>query len=135
MHYSDSRKPRGIWSLDEAHGNHLPSDRVDSWEITPRELQRLLAAGDPLVLVDVREPWESNIVSLPGSRFVPLNELGYRAVEELEPDDEIVLYCHHGHRSMEGVMMLWELGYENVKSLAGGIGRWIAQIDPGLNDY
>jgi adenylyltransferase/sulfurtransferase len=108
---------------------------VDSWEVTPRELSARLAAGHPVVLVDVREPWEANLVSLPEARFLPLNELGYRALEEFEADDEIVLYCHHGHRSMEGVMLLWELGYENVKSLAGGLSRWIAQVDPGLDDY
>jgi len=135
MQYSYSRKNRGMWPLDGTQGSPLQYDRVDSWEITPQELRRRLAAGHPMVLVDVREPWETNIVSLPDSRFLPLNELSYRAMEEFEADDEIVLYCHHGHRSMEGVMILWELGYENVKSLAGGLSRWIAQVDPGLSDY
>lgn len=135
MQYSHPRRNRSGWGQDGAQGSPLHYDRVDSWEVTPRELSARLAAGHPIVLVDVREPWEANLVSLPEALFLPLNELGYRALEEFEADDEIVLYCHHGHRSMEGVMLLWELGYENVKSLAGGLSRWIAQVDPGLDDY
>jgi rhodanese-related sulfurtransferase len=111
------------------------TDRVESWEITPLELRRRLVAGEPIVLVDVRELWEANIVSLSNSRFIPLNELRYRAEEDLEVDDAIVLYSHHGTRSMEGVIILWDLGYENVMSLAGGIARWTAQVDPTLPTY
>ena len=135
MHHPYSRKDRGGWFVDWPLGNPVHTDRVDAWEITPIELDRLLESGEPIVLVDVREDWEADLVSLPGSRHIPLGDLRHRALEELAEDDEVVLYCHHGQRSMEGVMVLWDLGYERVKSLAGGLSRWREQVDPTLPDY
>jgi rhodanese-related sulfurtransferase len=63
----------------------LNTDKVDAWEITPLDLRRRLDLGEPIVLVDVREPWEANIASLPGAILIPRNELEYRAEEELDP--------------------------------------------------
>ncbi len=124
------------WWQPDARGAHrLNTDKVEAWEITPLELQRRLDLGESIVLVDVREAWEADIVSLPGSSLIPLNELQYRADEELDPYDEIVLYCHHGIRSLEAATLLWSLGYENVKSLAGGIDRWADQVDPDQPRY
>jgi adenylyltransferase/sulfurtransferase len=124
------------WWQPGARGAHrVNTDKVEAWEITPLELRRRLDLGDPIVLVDVREAWEADIVSLPGSRLIPLNELQYRADEELDPYDEIVLYSHHGIWSMEAATMLWGLGYENVKSLTGGIDRWSDQVDGEQTRY
>lgn len=123
------------WPADWQGGQRLNTDKVDDWQITPRELRRRLDLGEPIVLVDVRERWEADIVSLPDARLIPLNELNYRAEEEIEPDDEVVLFCHHGLRSMEAAMMLWDLGYERVRSLAGGLERWAAEVDPDLPRY
>lgn len=131
-----SDSDNNAWWQPDARGAHrLNTDKVEAWEITPLELQRRLDSGEPIVLVDVREAWEAELVSLPGSRLLPLNELQYRADEELDPYDEVVLYCHHGIRSMEAAMVLWGLGYENVKSLAGGIDRWAGQVDSALPRY
>ena len=121
------------WPADRDGGPN--TDKVDDWVITPRELRRRLDRGEPLVLVDVRERWEADIVSLAGSRLIPINELGYRAEDEIDPDEEIVLYGHHGIRSMEAAMVLWDLGYEQVKSMAGGIDRWTLEVDPSLPRY
>jgi adenylyltransferase/sulfurtransferase len=124
------------WWQPENRGAHrLNTDKVEAWEITPLELRRRLDLGEPIVLVDVREPWEAEIVSLPNSRLIPLNEIQYRADEELDPYDDIVLYCHHGPQSMEAATMLWNLGYESVKSLAGGIDRWSDQVDNDTPRY
>jgi adenylyltransferase/sulfurtransferase len=114
---------------------HLNTDKVDSWEISPRELKSLLDRGEPVLIVDVREPWEAEVVSLPNSRLIPLGELRFRADEEIDFDEDIVVYCHHGVRSLEAAMILWELGYESVKSLAGGIHRWSVQVDSSLPQY
>ena len=122
-----SRAPGGL--------HHLNTDKVQAWEITPIELKRRMDLGEQIVLVDVREPWEADIVSLPGARLIPLGELQYRTDEELDPYDEIVLYCHHGIRSMEAAMVLWGMGYEEVKSLSGGIDRWSEQVDQELPRY
>jgi rhodanese-related sulfurtransferase len=123
------------WPSDWQGEGRLNTDKVDDWQMTPRELRRRLDLGEPIVLVDVRERWEADLVSLPEARFIPLNELAYRAVDEIDPEEEIVLYCHHGVRSMEAALLLWDYGYENVRSLAGGIDRWIQEVDPSLPRY
>jgi adenylyltransferase/sulfurtransferase len=123
------------WPSEWRGGDRLNTDKVDDWQITPRELRRRLDLGEPIVLVDVRERWEADIVSLPEARLIPLNELSYRAEEEIDPEEEIVLYCHHGLHSMEAALFLWDLGYEDVRSLTGGIDRWAIEVDPLLPRY
>ncbi len=135
MHSRPSDSNGSWWANDWKGTNRLNTDKVDAWEITPLELRRRLDLGEPLVLVDVRESWEVNLASIPGSLVIPLNEIEYRAEEELDPLDDIVLICHHGIRSMEAALVLWDLGYEHVMSLAGGIDRWTTQVDPSLNRY
>jgi adenylyltransferase/sulfurtransferase len=98
---------------------------VDAWEITPSELRRRLDRGDTLVLVDVRETSEDRVDTLPESRLIPLSELRYRGPEELYPDDEIVLFCRFGDRSLTAATILWDMGYEHVRCLAGGVDRWM----------
>ena len=93
------------WS--PAWGQARPmADRLDNWEVTPLELQKLLEEGDPTVLVDVREPWEAKIAHIKGSVLIPLAELEMRVDEEVDREDQIVVYCHHGMRSMEAAMTL-----------------------------
>jgi rhodanese-related sulfurtransferase len=128
-------RSKGPWPADWQGGNRYNTDRVESWEITPRELARRLDLGEPIVLVDVRERWEIDIVSLPGSRFIPANEMRYRSGEEIDPEDDVVLICHHGPISLEAALQLWDLGYDKVRSLAGGIDRWAVEVDPSLRRY
>ena len=126
----------GTWWPSEWLGDsRLNTDRVENWIITPRELVQKLEREDPLLIVDVRERWEADIVSLPGSSVMPLNELAYRALDELDLEECIILVCHHGIRSLEAARTLWDLGYENVKSLAGGLDRWVTEIDASLPRY
>jgi len=134
MRQHPSDRPWSWWPSDW-NGHGFQTDKVDAWEISPVELKRKMDLGETFVLVDVREPWEAEVASLPGSRLIPHNELRYRAQEELDPQEEIVLYCHHGIRSLESAMVLWELGYESVKSLAGGIHRWSMLVDPSVPRY
>ena len=123
------------WPSEWRGDSRLNTDKVENWIITPRELHQKLAKEDPLLVVDVRERWETDIVGLPGSTVMPLNELAYRALDELDPDEQIILICHHGIRSLEAARMLWDLGYEHVKSLAGGLDRWVTEIDGSLPRY
>ena len=133
--YSLSSDKAARWPSDMHGEGRLNTDKVDDWQITPRELRRLLDLGEPVVLVDVRERWEADLVSLPEARLIPLNELAYRAMDEIDLEEEIVLFCHHGVRSMEAALLLWDYGYENVRSLAGGIDRWATEVDPALPRY
>jgi rhodanese-related sulfurtransferase len=105
-------------------------------EISPRELARQLENGRSVYLIDVRQPWESDVASLPSSRLIPLNELPQRLDEvPAEAAVPVVLYCHHGVRSLSAVTYLHRLGYHHVLSLAGGIDAWSCEIDPGVARY
>lgn len=105
-------------------------------EITPRALADALAAGEPIRLIDVRQPWECRLASLPGSLLIPLGELPQRSKEiGAGGDAKLVVYCHHGIRSQSAAVYLERLGYDNVHSLAGGIDAWSCAIDPGVPRY
>jgi len=103
-------------------------------EITPVQLKRLLDSGEPVTLLDVREPWEWNIAHLAGARLTPITHLE-DYIGQLNPDDHIVLYCKQGVRSMRALKRLRAAGFRNLRSMAGGIDRWRADIDPSLPSY
>jgi len=105
-------------------------------EITATELKERLDAGDSLVLVDVREPFESEIVDLPeqGQARIPTGEFQARS-GELSADDELVIYCRSGARSARVVAMLNAQGYERVLNLRGGVLAWRTEVDPTLRAY
>jgi len=102
--------------------------------IAPRELAARLDRGDDLDLIDVREPYEHRIASIPGARLIPL-----RGVEEalptLDPRRELVLLCHHGVRSLAAAELLRARGFDRVWNLTGGIDRWSDEVDPGVPRY
>lgn len=105
-------------------------------QITPAALATALSSGESLCLVDVRQPWESQLASLPGSMLIPLGELPRRS-HEIGPDHDaaLVVYCHHGIRSLSAAAYLERLGFNNVQSLAGGIDAWSCEIDPKVPRY
>jgi len=87
------------------------------------------------LLLDVREAWEFNTANLPGSILMPMGEVPSRSHQELDPDQPIVVLCHHGARSLSVTMWLRDQGFEHVQSLAGGIERWSRIIDPTVPRY
>lgn len=105
-------------------------------QIDVHELKEWTNAGKPLLLLDVRQPWEHQLAALPASVLIPLNELPLRG-HELQPpaNATVVVYCHHGIRSRTGVAILQQLGFDNVVSLAGGIDAWSKEIDPDVRLY
>jgi adenylyltransferase/sulfurtransferase len=105
-------------------------------EIDCRTVQSRLAAGDSIVLLDCREQNEYDFVRLESARLLPMSELALRVgeLDELR-GAEIIVYCHHGVRSRQVADWLRRQGFENVKSLTGGIDRWSEQIDPNLPRY
>jgi rhodanese-related sulfurtransferase len=86
-------------------------------------------------LLDVREPWETELCVLPGAALIPMGDVPSRAHQELDPDAHIVVYCHHGVRSLSVVMWLREQGFERAQSLAGGIEAWARHADPSMARY
>ncbi len=103
------------------------------WDITPGELAERLK-HDRIRLIDVREPHELEISSLPGAENIPLGELAAR-LSELDSAQEIVLFCKAGTRSARALELLVSAGFRRVKNLKGGINAWAEEIDPSLPIY
>ncbi|WP_019024503.1 MULTISPECIES: rhodanese-like domain-containing protein [unclassified Thioalkalivibrio] len=104
-------------------------------QMSPRELQDHLAETDqPPVLLDVREPWEYQRCRIDGSKLIPMGEIP-AAYQELNPDDEIVVICHHGVRSQQVCWFLQRAGFGKVINLAGGIDAWARDVDPHMATY
>lgn len=104
-------------------------------EITVEVFAEQRRNGDDPLLLDVREPWEFNTASLPNSVLIPMGDIPSRVHQELDPDQPIVVLCHHGARSLSVTMWLRNQGFEHVQSLAGGIDRWSRVIDPQVPLY
>jgi rhodanese-related sulfurtransferase len=102
-------------------------------EITPSDLNARLAATDPPVVLDVREPWEQDIARLPGTLDIPMNEVPTR-LEELPKDRDIVVMCRSGGRSAKVAQYLEQRGYRTA-NLTGGILRWAQDVDQTLETY
>lgn len=91
------------------------------------------AEGAAFELVDCRQPWEWELVRLPGARLIPLGELSSRA-SEVAGDKPVVVYCHHGVRSLQAAYILRGAGI-TARSLAGGIDLYSLEADPSLPRY
>ncbi len=105
-------------------------------QLTVQELSAMLAANEPVYLLDVRQPWEHDLAALPNSTLIPLDQLVNRAAEIEAPEDGMmVAYCHHGIRSLSAAALLQRLGFEKVVSLAGGIDAWSLHVDPKVPRY
>ncbi|MEZ4269667.1 MAG: rhodanese-like domain-containing protein [Myxococcota bacterium] len=107
---------------------------MDNWELGPAELVALREAGTPFVLLDVRTPMEAEICSIEGSVLIPLQELQQRHAE-VPRDAQVVVYCHHGMRSLQAAMFLKQQGVSQVRSLAGGIDLWSRTVDGSVPRY
>lgn len=103
-------------------------------EISPQELKVRIDSHQAPILVDVRQDWETKLYRLANSVHIPIEEIEVR-VDELNPEDEIVVYCHQGVRSAAVAHYLRQLGFKNVKNLAGGLDYWARAVDPGMRRY
>lgn len=114
-------------------GEAEPED-VQVEEITVEQFMDIMNNNGKLTVLDVREPHEYEICSIEGSKLIPLGELKDR-LDELNPEDEIVVHCHHGGRSLKATTLLTEKGFKNVKNLKGGIDKWAEKYDPDMARY
>ncbi len=103
-------------------------------EMTPEALQGL---SEPVALLDVREPFEFAFARLDGARLVPMGSVpsSIAEIERLSDEVLVVVYCHHGIRSLSVVHWLRRQGVENCGSLAGGIDRWSREVDGSVPRY
>lgn len=103
-------------------------------EMTVEELKGRQDRGERFVLLDVRESFEADIASIPGSLLIPLGELPSR-MSELDSTDEIVIYCKTGLRSVDALRKLQDAGFGKLAHLEGGIQAWAERIDPNVAKY
>ncbi|MBL8962643.1 MAG: rhodanese-like domain-containing protein [Phycisphaerae bacterium] len=105
-------------------------------EITPRQAKSRFETPGRLVLVDVRTKPEWDLVHIPGSVHIPLDEIERRHDEiDRAPDQELAILCHHGVRSMKAALALRALGHAGAVSVAGGIELWSLAADPSIPRY
>jgi len=105
-----------------------------SSELTPAELKTRLGQPEPLVLLDVRQDWETRLCRLEHALHIPIEEIELRS-DELDPSVETVVYCHQGVRSAAVADYLRGLGFGNVRNLAGGLDAWARTVDPSMRRY
>ena len=122
--------PKSAPSAEEAI---LPFNPAD-YSIEPQSLKQMVDEGQDFVMLDVRESWENKVACIPGTTLIPLRDLPQR-VNELNPRQEIVVYCHHGVRSLDAAYLLQQLGIKGGTSLIGGIDQWAREIDPTIERY
>jgi adenylyltransferase/sulfurtransferase len=117
--------------------NGLELEINPEWEVHPVEVKEWLAKGEELFLLDVRQAREWNLAKIEGATLIPLNELTVRAEAELAAvkKKRIVIYCHHGVRSLRAAALLRQLGFANAYSMAGGIEAWSVIVDSGVPRY
>jgi adenylyltransferase/sulfurtransferase len=104
------------------------------WETTVEELKIRLDRRDSVFILDVRNPEEYQICRIPGSTLIPLPELPQR-FKELSPDQEMVIHCKSGMRSLKATNFLRQQGFRKIKNLKGGILAWVDKIDPSMPKY
>jgi rhodanese-related sulfurtransferase len=105
------------------------------YEITPEEVKAKLDQGDPFTLLDVRESWEFETAHMAGAKLIPMGDIPSRGNQELDPEDHIVVVCHHGVRSMNVTVWLRQQGFEKAQSMRGGIDAWSRRVDGMVPTY
>ncbi|RPJ45844.1 MAG: molybdopterin-synthase adenylyltransferase MoeB [Candidatus Latescibacterota bacterium] len=126
-----------IRTLDEtvaSCGAPAGADAPAVLSVEPRALEERLRAGEPLLLLDVREPFEAEICRLAGSILVPPGEMEKR-LAEFDRGRTVVCYCHTGVRSYYAAHLLVSNGFRRVENLSGGIDAWAAEVDPAMSRY
>jgi len=104
------------------------------YEIKVQDASALLQSGQAK-LIDVREPWEYATARIEGSLLMPMGDVPTRAHQELDPDERLLILCHHGARSLSVTNWLRQQGFEAAQSIAGGIEEWSRELDPRIPKY
>jgi adenylyltransferase/sulfurtransferase len=116
------------------------ADAARDSTISVKDLERMLAARErgeeDFVLVDVREPAEHEIVSIPGAELIPKGRFeSGEALAELPPDRRVVLHCKSGGRSAEVLAILKGAGFADAVHVGGGVTAWVSQVEPDKPSY
>lgn len=117
--------------------DEIPSLTIDKkWEVSQQKVKELLQGGREFLLLDVRRQHEWETARIDGAKLIPLDQLGGH-LEELSQFRKapVVVYCHHGRRSLQAAEWLRQAGFKDVHSMAGGIDAWSMLIDPAVPRY
>jgi rhodanese-related sulfurtransferase len=105
-------------------------------EISVEDTHGLLTGGAPPRLIDCREEDEWRICRIEGAELAPLSRFGEEArIRFTDRDQRLIIYCHHGMRSLRAAKWLREQGFAQAQSMSGGIEAWADQIDPDMPRY
>jgi rhodanese-related sulfurtransferase len=105
--------------------------------VSAREVQRRIDAGEGLLLIDVREPMEFEITRIQGATLIPMREIpaNLQELEGKSGEATLIVFCHHGVRSLNVVHWLRLQGVEACQSMAGGIEAWSLEVDANVPRY
>jgi rhodanese-related sulfurtransferase len=112
----------------------MTRDLLENIEILPRDVKARMDRGEHFLFIDVREPWEHQTAHIEGAKLIPLGQIR-ASFGELDVDGDVVLFCHHGMRSLDAAAWLRSQGVEGARSMTGGIERWAVEIDPKVPHY
>jgi rhodanese-related sulfurtransferase len=101
---------------------------------TPAEIEARLKRGDELLLIDVREPDEVAIASIKDALVRPMSR-AESWIDTVPREGDVVIFCHHGIRSMHVALALAERGHNNVTNMSGGIDQWSTDVDRNVARY
>lgn len=106
-------------------------------ELTPQQTKQLLASGEKVFLIDVREPFEHQQSRIEGARLIPMRGVpaSLQELEALSDEGTLIIFCHHGMRSLQVTYWLREQGIARCQSMSGGIDQWSCEIDPSVPRY
>jgi rhodanese-related sulfurtransferase len=106
-------------------------------ETTANDVKRRLDDGEALQLIDVREPFEHQTAQIASSELIPMNTVPaeLQQLERKADDRVLILFCHHGMRSLSVVNWLRQQGVTDCQSMSGGIDRWSTDVDPSVPRY
>ena len=121
--------PAEVAPVAEQQAGYMSDTEIDAVALKAR-----LDRGDKFQFIDVREPNEYQIASIPGAKLIPLGDVPKR-VGELDPNTEVIVHCKMGGRSAKACEFLRQSGFKNVKNMLGGITAWSDKIDPSVPKY
>ena len=102
--------------------------------LSVEDFAALRESAKPYALLDVREPWEVALATLPEALTIPMSALPERA-DTLPADRPLVVLCHHGQRSSQVTAWLQRKGYDKAVNLDGGIDAWARTVDSTMATY
>jgi len=102
--------------------------------LNPHEVKGILDSEEKVRLIDVRENWEHKIARIEGCELFPLSKIS-SDYPKLGKEEKLVIYCHHGNRSLSVCHFLVKQGYTNIINLRGGIAHWGLTVDLKMKQY